>query len=121
AVAATGQALSAAYTSLSTILPELPAKWTPLAVAASGGVTTGQINDYAIEFSREIDGVLGPKGWQVPFPSVSAINPRCPPHVQRMASCLLLSRVHGIIRQGNNTQKTVTQFQREYDSLLEKL
>lgn len=119
--APSGQDVAAAYTSLATILPELPKGWAAASVPTSGGVTTGQVGSYAIEFSRVLDSVLGPKGWAVPFPDISASDPRCPPMVQRLASCLLLSRVHGIVRGGNREQKGVLSYEKEYAESLKYL
>lgn len=110
AVAPSGRDPSAVYTSQSLVERYLPSgaiAGTADTVRANGKVIVSDLTDIIRRCSRKLDGALTPKGFEVPFPDISATNPRPPDLAIEIVTWDVVGEVRTILQHGNRQKQSV--------------
>jgi hypothetical protein len=123
-VAPSGQDTAAVYTSQSLVQRYLPtgAIAEPEdTLASSGKVIVSDLTDLIRKWSRKVDGSLRSKGFEVPFPTITATNPRPPDPVVDIVTYYVVGEVRSILKFGNRSASSVKYYLERADEMLDDL
>lgn len=123
-VAPSGQDTSAVYTSQSLVQRYLPTgaiAGTADVTQAAGKVLVSDLTDLIRKWSRKVEGSLRSKGFEVPFPTITATNPRPPDPVVDIVTYYVVGEVRSILKFGNRSSSSVKYYLEQADTMLDNL